>query len=140
MLVLKHNVMGTALYYARGGYQCDLGILLKLMYAEAAAVAHGGLHLAEGEGHIVLEASGIGNKGVHALLEAQLAASAQVISLSVTGSGTAFSPVLLHVASIDIDPLRRALVKAGKVSAQHHKISSHGKGKGHMIVMDYASV
>ena len=55
--------MCAAFDYARCGDKGQLRFLLQLGDIERAAVAHGGLYLAQRERDIVLERAGVGNIG-----------------------------------------------------------------------------
>ena len=40
----------------------------------------------------------------------------------------------------NVNALGRALVEAGEVAAQHHKVGTHGKSKRHVVVVDDTAV
>ena len=93
--------MRAALNNARCGDKGQLRFLLQLGDCERAAVAHGGLYLAQRERDIVLEAAGIGDIGVNALLERQLLVAAEVIALPVPCAVGALAPVLFVVSALE---------------------------------------
>ena len=115
---LEDDVVGAALDDGGGGNQGDLGVLLQFGDTQRAAVAHGGLDLAEGLADVVLEAAGVGHVGIHALLEGQLLAAAEIVALPVARAVGALAPVLFHERAVDVDLVRRALVEAGEVAAR----------------------
>ena len=132
--------MGSAFDDRGRAYQRQARLFLELGDREGTAVAHRGLDLVERAAHAVLEGAGVGNVGVDALDEAKLRGAAQVVALPVAGTRRALAPVLLHVLAVDVDALGRALVKAGEVAAQHHKVGTHGKGERHVVVVDDATI
>ena len=97
-------------------------------------------HLAEREGHVVLQGAGVGHVGIHALLEAELLVAAHVVALPVAGAGGTLAPILLVVGAADVDLVGGALVKAGKVAAQHDEIGAHGQSERDVVVVDDAAV
>ena len=64
--------MCAAFHDGHGGNQLQLSISLQVGNGDHAAVTHGGLDLVQGGFHIVVERSGVGDVGVHALFKAQL--------------------------------------------------------------------
>ena len=132
--------MGAAFDDGGGADQRQARLFLELGDREGAAVAHRGLDLVERAAHAVLEGTGIRDVGVDTLDEAELRSTAQVVTLPVAGTRRTLAPVLLHVLTVHIDALGRALVEAGEVTAQHHKVGTHGKGKRHVVVVDDTAV
>ena len=132
--------MGSAFDDRGRGDQGQACLFLELGDREGTAIAHRGLDLVECAAHAVLEGAGVRDVGVDALDEAELRGAAQVVALPVAGARRALAPVLLHVLAINVDALGRALVKAGEVAAQHHKVGTHGKGERHVVVVDDTAV
>ena len=66
------NVMIAALHNGDGGNQRQLGIPLQIGDVGHAHVAHGGADFIQGAFHVVVERTGVGDVGIHALLKAQL--------------------------------------------------------------------
>ena len=132
--------MGAAFDDGGGADQGQACLFLELGNREGTAVAHRGLNLVKCAAHAVLEGAGVRDVGVDALDEAELRGAAQVVALPVAGTRRTLAPVLLHVLTVDIDALGRALIEAGEVAAQHHKVGTHGKGERHVVVVDDATV
>ena len=132
--------MGAAFDDRGRAHQGQACLFLELGDREGTAVAHRGLDLVERAAHAVLKGAGVGNVGVDALDKAELRGAAQVVALPVAGTRRTLAPVLLHVLTVDVDALGRALVKAGEVAAQHHKVGTHGKGERHVVVVDDTAV
>ena len=132
--------MGAAFDDRGRAHQGQACLFLELGDREGTAVAHRGLDLVERAAHAVLKGAGVGNVGVDALDKAELRGAAQVVALPVAGTRRTLAPVLLHVLTVDVDALGRALVKAGEVTAQHHKVGTHGKGERHVVVVDDTAV
>ena len=138
--VLLEHVVGAALHHGGGGDQGEASLFPKFGDSGGAAVAHGGPDLVEGGLHVVVEGTGVGNVGVHALLEGQLLVAAVVVPLPVPGPGAALAPVFLHVAAVDEHLVGGALVEPGEVPAQHAEVRAHGEGQRHVVILDDAAV
>ena len=132
--------MRAALDDAHRGHERQTRLLLQLADGQRAAVAHGRAHLRQRLLDIVGELAGVGHVGVHALLEGQLLAAAEVIALPVARAVGALAPVLLHERAVDVDLVRRALVEAGEVAAEHHEVRAHGQSERDVVVMHDAAV
>ena len=132
--------MVAALHNGGGGDQGQFGVPLEIRNGGDAAVAHGALDLVETGLYVVVEGGGIRDIGVYAFLEAQLGGTTQVIALPVPGPVGAFTPVFLHVGAVDHKLVGGALVKPGKIPAQHEEVRTHGQRQGHVVVMDNAAV
>ena len=87
LTVFQNNVMIAALYDTGGRYQGNLSFFLQLRNGQAAAVAHGMFHLAQGQIDIVFQTSGVGYIRVNTLFEGKLLGAAQVVALPVAGTG-----------------------------------------------------
>ena len=132
--------MAAALHDGSGGNDRQLCLLLQLRDGERTAVAHGALDLVQRGLDAIGQGACIRDIAVHAFLKAQLGGAAEVIALPVAGTVGAFAPVLLHILAIDADLVRGALVKAGKVAAQHDEVCAHGQRQGDVVIMDDAAV
>ena len=75
--------MTAALDYADGRHQSELCIALEVCKIGHTAVAHGGLYLVNALFEVVVQRACIGDVGVNAFLEAELALAAEVIALPV---------------------------------------------------------
>ena len=128
--------MAAALHDGGGRNNGQLGLLLQLGDGQSAAVAHGALHLVQGGLHAVCQRTGVRHIAVHALLKAQFGGAAQIIALPVAGTVGAFAPVLLHILAVDAHLVRGALVKAGKVAAQHDEVRTHSQSQGDVVIVD----
>ena len=82
----------------------------------------------------------VGDVGVNALLEAELALTAEVIALPVARSVGALAPVLLDVAAVDDELCRGAFVEAGEVAAHHEEVRAHCQSQSHVIIVDKTAV
>ena len=140
LVVAQGDVVGAALDDGDGGDQGQLGVAHQVGDVGDTDVAHGGLDLVHGGLHVVVQGTGVGDVGVNALLEVQLAGAAQIVALPVAGAVGALAPVLLHVGTADHDLVGGGLVEAGEVAAQHQEVSAHGQSQGHVVVVDDAAV
>ena len=127
-LVLQDDVVRTALDDARRGYERDLRFVAQLTEVERTAVAHRRADLAQRDVDVVAQGTGIGNVGVDALFKRQLAVAAEVVALPVARAVRAFAPIFLVVGAVDLDLVRRALVEAREVAAEHHEVRAHRQG------------
>ncbi len=132
--------MGAALYDGSGGHQRELRLVLELGNGERTTVAHGALQLQQGDGHVVLQAAGVGHVRIDALFEGQRLLAAQIVAAPVAGAGTPLAPVLLHVGAVHHDLGRRALVEAGEVAAQHDEVGAHGQCERNVMIVHDAAV
>ena len=110
------------------------------MDGQCAAVAHGRADLCQRLLDVIGELAGVGHVGVHALLEGQLLAAAEVVALPVARAVGALAPVLLHERAVDVDLVRRALVEAGEVAAEHHEVRAHGQRERDVVIVHDAAV
>ena len=85
--------------------------------------------------HVILQRAGIRYIGVHALLEGKLAVAAEIVALPVTRTVRALAPVFLIIGTVDLDLIRRALVEAGEITAEHEEVCAHREGQRHVVVM-----
>ena len=82
----------------------------------------------------------VGDVGIDALLEAELALTAEVIALPVARAVRALAPVFLDVAAVYDELCGGAFVEAGKISAHHEEVCAHCKRESHVIIVDKAAV
>ena len=132
--------MRAALDDAHRGHERQPRLFLQLADGQCAAVAHGRAHLRQRLLHVIRELTGVGHVGIHTLLEGQLLAAAEVVALPVARAVGALAPVLFHERAVDVDLVRRALVEAGEVAAEHHEVRAHGQRERDVVVVDDAAV
>ena len=86
LLVLENNVVAAALDNADGGYKGELRVALERVKIRHAAAAHCGRYLVYALFEVVVQGACVGDVGVDALLEAELALTSEVIALPVAGA------------------------------------------------------
>ena len=138
--VLEDDIVRAALDNARGRDERDLRLLAQLRQRQRAAVAHRRADLGQRDVDVVLERAGVRDIGVNAFLEGELARAAEVVALPVAGAVRAFAPVLLVVRAVDLDLVRRALVEAREVAAEHQEVGAHREGQRHVVIVDDTAV
>ena len=132
--------MAAALDNGGGRNDGQAGFFLQLGDGERTAVAHGRAHLVQRRLHAVGQGAGVGHVGIDALLKAQLLGAAQVVALPVAGAVGALAPVFLDVVAADAQLVRRGLVEAGEVAAQHNEVRTHGQRQRDVVILHDAAV
>ena len=118
--------MCAAFNQAGCGNQSQLSLLLKLADVQSTTVAHGRTNLSQSQVYVILQAACVRNVGVNAFFKGQLSCAAHVITLPVTCTARAFTPVFLHVGAVNVNLVGRAFVETSEVTAQHHEVSTIG--------------
>ena len=132
--------MATAFHNGGGRNDRQAGFLLQFRDGQRTTVAHGGTHLVQRGLHAIGQRAGIRNVRINALLKAQLLGTAKVIALPVAGTVGTFAPVFLHIVAANAQLVRGGFIKAGKVTAQHNKVSAHCQCQGDVVVMHNAAI
>ena len=132
--------MAAAFHNGGGRNDRQAGFLLQFRDGQRTTVAHGGTHLVQRGLHAIGQRAGIRNVRINALLKAQLLGTAKVIALPVAGTVGTFAPVFLHIVAANAQLVRGGFIKAGKVTAQHNKVSAHCQCQGDVVVMHNAAI
>ena len=93
--IAQGDIMVAALHDTGCGNHRQLGLFLQGRNGNHAAVAHGRFHLVQALLHVLMQAAGVGDIGVHAFLELQAGLAAHIVTLPVPGAVGAFAPSTL---------------------------------------------